>query len=199
MGPVAVRAGWEVTTVAASWDGATDDGAERAAAPDPELLRAALRATEARIARSSGPAAPVPHRTARPAPPRPTALASTDPIAAVEHRVDHLAESFGEAMQAHARFRAWVTEALADLAARADAGVGLGGGADPDVAARVAELADRLDAFDEQAARMVTYLTRLGEELERRMDRLEATVAERGTPPPAVTLRPIVPPGPRPG
>ncbi len=169
-------------------------------APDPELLRAALRATEARIARSS---APTPdHAVASHPSGRPMPFHQADDIAAVEHRVDHLAESFGEAMQAHARFRAWVTAAIEDLATRVltepstttDQTIGA------DVLVRLDDLAARLDAFDEQAARMVTYLTGLAEELQRRMDRVEATLIEPATgaapsPPgaPRITLRPIVP------
>lgn len=187
------------------------------AAPDPELLRAALRATESRIARSSAP--PPDHAVVTHAATRPVSFHPADDVAAVEHRVDHLAESFGEAMQAHARFRTWVTAAIEDLSARvlgahpAGAGHELG----PEVLGRLDDLAARLDAFDEQAARMVTYLTGLAEELQRRMDRVEATLVEpvhtpgRATPEhaspehaspghaspehglPRITLRPIMP------
>ena len=179
-------------------------------APDAELLRAALRATEARIARSSVPAGDRPaqsHPSTHPVG-RPASLHPTDDVAAVEHRVDHLAESFGEAMQAHARFRSWVTAAIEDLSARvlgrgeADAPPQL----DADVARRLDELGARLDAFDEQAARMVTYLTGLADELRRRMDRIESTLGHPPTSPepaahptavppvPKITLRPILPP-----
>lgn len=187
-------------------------------APDAELLRAALRATEARIARSS---APVPdHPAPAQLPGRVTPFHSTDDVAAVEHRVDHLAESFGEAMQAHARFRSWVTAAIEDLSKRVlgDDHAATGHDLDAEVRRRLDDLGARLDAFDEQAARMVTYLTGLADELQRRMDRLEArwvepqpvatqpvaaqpvaahpAAAHATTPLPKITLRPIVPPDP---
>lgn len=185
-------------------------------APDAELLRAALRATEARIARSSVPLGDLPghaHPAAHPAGPPPS-LHPSDDVAAVEHRVDHLAESFGEAMQAHARFRSWVTAAIEDLSARVLGGADADAprGVDTDVARRLDELGTRLDAFDEQAARMVTYLTGLAEELQRRMDRIESALVDApaahpgaGTsqpgggaaaiaPVPKITLRPILPP-----
>lgn len=164
-------------------------------AHDRDVLLAALRAAEARIARASGPAT-------APPPPRPVALPGSDPFAEVEHRVDHLAASFGEAMQAHARFRTWVSTAIEELQARL--GEPEAGGAQRDLD----ELAARLDAFDAQAARMVTYLTQLGEDLQRRMDHLESVVqgavalgpdtVPPATSPAPVSLRSMVPPGNRP-
>ncbi len=160
-------------------------------APDPELLRAALRATEARIARSSIPGH---EHSAAPHPPgHATSFHSADEVAAVEHRVDHLAASFGEAMQAHARFRSWVTAAVEDLSQRVLESAPAGHEPDTDVRRRLDELDARLDAFDEQAARMVTYLTGLADELQHRMDRIEsrlsgptaASPAPAPSPPPA--------------
>lgn len=168
-----------------------DSSATDPAAPDQSVMLAALRAADARIARSSGP-------PAAPRPPRPVALPGSDPFAEVEHRVDHLAASFGEAMQAHARFRTWVSTAIEDLQARLARDDEDGGGSgDAASQADLDALAARLDDFDAQAARMVTYLTHLGDDLQHRMDRLEAAV-QSGTRPaapaadPAVHLRSMV-------